>query len=84
MKIHQKNLQILATEIYKVKKDLRPEIMADIFYFVEKPYNQRNNSTIQRKANRAVCFGTESISSLAPNLWELKNIKNYAKSKAQN
>ena len=62
-----------------------PKIMADIFYFVEKPHNQRNNSTIQRKANRGVCFGTESISSLAPNLWELKNIiKNYAKSKTQN
>ena len=31
VKIHQKNLQILATEIYKVKNDLRPKIMADIF-----------------------------------------------------
>ena len=71
VKIHQKNLQILATEIYKVKNDLGPKIMADIFHFVEKPYNLRNNSIIQRQANRTVCFGTESISSLAPKLWEL-------------
>ena len=71
VKIHQKNLQILATEIYKVKNDLGPKIMADIFHFVEKSYNLRNNSIIQRQGNRAVYFGTESVSSLAPKLWEL-------------
>ena len=70
-KIHQKSLQILATEIYKVKKDLGPKIMADIFHFVEKPYNLRKNSIMQRQANRTVYLGTESISSLAPKLWEL-------------
>ena len=66
VKIHQKNLQILATEIYKVKNDLGPKIMADLFHFVEKQYNLRNNSIMQRQANRSVYFGTESISSLAP------------------
>ena len=71
MKILQKNLQIPATETYKVKNDLGPKIMVDIFHFVEKPYNLRNNSIIQRQANRTVYFGTGSISSLAPNLWEL-------------
>ena len=45
--------------------------MADIFHFVEKPYNLRNNSIIQRQANRTVYFGTGSISSLALKLWEL-------------
>ena len=45
--------------------------MADIFHFVEKPYNLRSNSVIERQANRSVYFGTESISSLAPKLWEL-------------
>ena len=69
MKIHLKNLQILATEIYKVKNDLGPKVVADIFHFVEKPYNLRNNSIIQRQANRTGYFGTGSISSLAPKLW---------------
>ena len=45
--------------------------MTDIFHFAEKPYNLRNNSIMQRQANRTVYFGTESISSLAPKLWEL-------------
>ena len=71
VKIHQKNLQILATEIYKVKNDLGPKIMAGVFHFVEKPYNLRNNSITQRQANRTVYFGTKGISSLAPKLWEL-------------
>ena len=38
VKIQQKNLQILATEIYKLKNDLGPNIMTDIFHFAEKPY----------------------------------------------
>ena len=63
--IHQRNLQILATEIYKAKNDLGPEIMKDIFHSVQKPYNLRNDSTLQRRRNRTLYFGTESISSLA-------------------
>ena len=45
--------------------------MADIFHFIEKPYNLRTNPIMQRQANRTVSFGTEVISSLAPKLWEL-------------
>ena len=63
--IHQRNLQILATEIYKAKNDLGPEIMKDIFHSVQKPYNLRNDSTLQRQRNHTLYFGTESISSLA-------------------
>ena len=32
--IHQKNLQILATEVYKTKNDLGPKIMKDTFHFI--------------------------------------------------
>ena len=35
--IHHKHLQILATEIYKTKNDLGPEIMKDILHFIQKP-----------------------------------------------
>ena len=34
----QKNLQLLATEIYKTKNDLGPKIMKDTFHFIQKPY----------------------------------------------
>ena len=69
--IHQKNLQILATEIYKTKNDFGPKIMKDTFHFMQKPYNLRNNPELQRRRNRPVYFGTESISSIAPKIWEL-------------
>ena len=45
--------------------------MAGIFYFVEKPYNLRNNSIIQSQSNRKFYFETESISSLVAKLWVL-------------
>ena len=69
--IHQKNLQLLATEIYKIKNDLGPKIMKDTFHFIQKPYNLRNDPVLQRRRNRTVYFGTESISLLAPKIWEL-------------
>ena len=69
--IHQRNLQILATEIYKVRNDSRSENMKDIFHFVLKPCNLRYYSTLQRRRNCTVYFGTESISSLAHKIWEI-------------
>ena len=64
-------MKILETEIYKVRNHLGPEIMKDIFHFVQKPYNLRNDSTLQRQRNRTVYFGPESISCLASKIWEI-------------
>ena len=38
---------------------------------VQKAYNLRTDSTLQRRRNCAVYFGTESIFSLAPKIWEI-------------
>ena len=69
-KISLRNLKILATEICKAKNDLIPEIMKDIFCFVEKTYNLKSNSTLKRSCNDSLYFNTENISSLAPEIWE--------------
>ena len=45
--------------------------MEDIFHFVEKSYNLKSNSIMQRQANHTVYFRAEGISSLASKLWEL-------------
>ena len=37
--IHQKNLQILATEIVKAKLDISPEILKELFSFNVRNYN---------------------------------------------
>ena len=37
--IHQINLQLLAIEIFKIKNELNPEIMDEIFTFKNVDYN---------------------------------------------
>ena len=69
--IHQRNLQLLATEIFKVKNGVSTGLTEDIFHFVNKTYDLRNNRILFRKRNRTVYYGTESLSSLAPRVWEL-------------
>ena len=65
------NLQILTTEMYMPKNYLAPEIMEDIFHFVQKPYNLGNNSALKRRRNPLVYFDTETISCFATKIWEL-------------
>ena len=52
--VHQKNLQLLATEIFKSKTGMSPELMNDIFHFVERPYNLRSDYTLKRKQDDTV------------------------------
>ena len=66
---HQKNLQFLTTEIFKLKNWVPTGWTEDIFQFI-KLYDLRNYSILLRK-RRAVCYGTESLSSLAPLIWKL-------------
>ena len=44
--VHQKNLQLLATDIFKSKTGVSPELMNDIFHFVGRPYNLRGDYTL--------------------------------------
>ena len=78
--IHQKNLQFLATKIFKSKPGVSPELMNDIFHFVKRPYNLRSDYTLERKRDHTIYHGSESLSSLAPKLWDLlpNSIKNSA------
>ena len=77
--IHQRNLQLLATEIFKSKTGVSPELMNDIFHFVERPSNLTCDYTLERKRDHAVYHDSESLSSFAPKLWDLlpNSIKNY-------
>ena len=69
--VYQKNLQLLATEIFKFKTGVSPELMNDIFHFVERLYNLRSDYTLERKRDHTVDHSSESLSSLAPKLWNL-------------
>ena len=77
--IHVKNLQYLATEIFKVKNDLCPEIMKEIFIFHENPtYNLRSGNHLTRRNIRTTHYGIETISNLGAKIWDLlpEEIKN--------
>ena len=67
-KLHQRNLQFLVTEIFKLDNMVSTGLTENIFQFANKPYNSRNNSMLLRKRNRTVFYGTRSRSSLAPKL----------------
>ena len=69
--IHQKNLQVLATEIFKARLNISPEILKELFSFNVRNYNLRSQSTLKRIKTNSVYFGSESLSSLAPKIWDL-------------
>ena len=75
--IHQRNLQVLATDLYKVHHGLAPELMNDIFKNRNVKYNFRKNSTFETRNIRSVYYGSESISFIGTKMWELlpSNIK---------
>ena len=69
--IHQRNLQILATDIYKAKNKVSPEVVNSLFEFSNKNYNLRNASILKVKICFTVHYGSESLLSLASKIWEL-------------
>ena len=70
VRIHHRNLQLLATEMYKVQKEISPIFMRDIFQLKESTYSLRHTSTFQTGNVRTVFNGTETISYLGPKIWE--------------
>ena len=69
--IHQRNLQILATETFKTKNGLNPVIMDNVFKFKTSAYNFRNAETLSRSNGSSVKYGTETITSLGAKIWKI-------------
>ena len=69
--VHQINFSLLATEIFKSKTGMSPELMNVIFLFAERRYNLRSNCTLERKRDHYVYHGSESRSFPAPKLWHI-------------
>ena len=69
--IHHRNLQKLATEMYKINNNLSPSIMKSIFPQRTIPYDLRNNVPFQSTNVSTVYYGTETISYRGPKTWAL-------------
>ena len=76
MSIHMKNLQYLATEIYKVKNCFSPEILKAVFIFQENEnYNLRSGTHPMNGNIHTAHFETDTITNLGlryGNLYQTK------------
>ena len=84
--IHHRNVKILATETYKFLQGLSPPLMNEIFVERNNNYSLRGNNVLTRRrwnnvlTRRIVIsgrYGTETVSFLAPKIWDIlpKDIK---------
>ena len=61
--IHERNIQVLLTEIFKVKSGVAPEIMTEIVKFKDHSYDLRKNNCIERRIIKSYKYGSESLES---------------------
>ena len=69
--IHERNLQKLAIEMYKVKNNLSPIFMKTIFPLSNNPYHLRNRQIYETENICTVSYGIETISYRGPKTWTL-------------
>ena len=69
--IHHRNLQRLATEMYKIKNNLSPIIIREMFPQMRQKYNLRNNGIWKCSNVRTVKYGTETMLFRGPKTWEM-------------
>ena len=67
--IHQRNLQVLAIEIFKAKNDLSPEILKEVFELKESSYSlcSKRNYFVRENV-KTTHYGIQSIKYLAPRI----------------
>ena len=50
---------------------MAPEILAEIFPQKESDYSLRNSTALQGRSIKTVMYGSETISSLGPKIWDI-------------
>ena len=66
-----RNMQVLATEMFKIHRDLSPEVVTETFESKTSSYNLRRNDAFEKRQVNFVYRGTESLSFLVPKIWDL-------------
>ena len=64
--IHQRNMQVLMTETYKIINALSPPIMENFFILRENTHNVINFQKISNENRRTVKYGIETVSNRTP------------------
>ena len=69
--IHHRNLQKLATEMYKIKNRISPTLLQELFPLHDNIYNLRNERCWQTFNVRTVAYGTETLLYRGRETWQL-------------
>ena len=70
--IHERNLQFLATEMFKVWNGLAPSFMDNIFPHITRKMSTRSNVTFYNPHNpKTNSYGLETLRELGPKIWNL-------------
>ena len=67
--IHQKNIEKLAIQMYKIKNNNAPKIVSDLFPVHNNYYSLRRNPDFLLSRPKTVSKGTEAIRYLGPKIW---------------
>ena len=74
--IHHRNLQVLATEIFKAVNDLSPPILKNVFQVNGSPYHLRRGTTLITRNVKTTSYGIETLSFRGPKEIVPDDIKN--------
>ena len=70
--IQVRNLQVLVTEIFKVKNNLPPEVMKQVLDFQEPYYNLHSETSQFRRENiKTTNYSIQSAKFLGPKIWAM-------------
>ena len=69
--IHHRNLQRLATEMYKTENNLSPLFVQELFTEKIHQHDLRNKGSWETHYVRTVKYGTETIRRMGPKKWDL-------------
>ena len=73
--IHYRNVQVLATEMFKTHRGLFPEILRETFVSKTSLYDFHRNKIFEKRQVHSVYHSTESLSFLGPKIWALVSVE---------
>ena len=71
MTVHYRNIQVLATKIYKATNNLSSSLMSNLFKNKNSKYGMRNENALAMDNIRTTRYGLNSISYFGPKIWDL-------------
>ena len=68
---YHRNLQVLSLEMFKIHRGLFPKFIRVRFAYKTSSYNLRRNDTFENPQVHSIHHGTESLSFLGAQIWDL-------------